>query len=206
MKKTFRKCQPFWNQELANLWFSSCQAETQYLNFKVYSNKDLTLKNKLKSNFKTNQQMFDKRFRYYKRQFAKSNQALLHKLAMEKSPNVWDQIKKLNCPPKRPPLEVLKEDGSITRDTREVSDKWYRDISRLFAGIKENPDMAFDKSFYEEIVRIKEQFEKMSEDEQESFGCVTGSDHLNGQLEVNEVSEAIDQAQLRKAFLEIPNE
>ena len=59
--------------------------------------------------------MFDKRFRYYKRQFAKSNQALLHKLAMEKSPNVWDQIKKLNCPPKRPPLEVLKEDGTITR-------------------------------------------------------------------------------------------
>ena len=25
MKKTFRKCQPFWNQELSNLWFSSCQ-------------------------------------------------------------------------------------------------------------------------------------------------------------------------------------
>ena len=46
--------------------------------------------------------MFDKRFSNYKRQFAKSNQALLHKLAMEKSPNVWDQIKILNCPPKRP--------------------------------------------------------------------------------------------------------
>ena len=108
--------------------------------------------------------MFDKRFRNYKRQFAKSNQALLHKLAMEKLPNVWDQIKNLNCPPKRPPLEVLKEDGTITRDTMEVSDKWYQDISRLFTGIKENPDMAFNKSFYEEIVKIKEQFEKMSEE------------------------------------------
>ena len=44
LKKTFRKCQPFWNPELANLWFSTCQAEKRYLEFKVYSVRDLPQK------------------------------------------------------------------------------------------------------------------------------------------------------------------
>ena len=127
-------------------------------------------------------------------------------MALEKSPNIWNQIKKLNCPPKRPPLEIVKEDGTVTRNRKEVSDKWYQDISRLFNGIKENPDMAFDQKFYEEIVGIREQFEKMSEGDQEAFGCTNGSDQLNRRLDFQEVSEAIDQAKLRKAYLQIPND
>ena len=102
LKKTFRKCQPFWNPELANLWFSTCQAEKRYLEFKVYSVRDLPQKNNLKTICKTTQQSFDNRFRYFKRQYSKSNQEVLHKMAVAKSPNIWDQIKKLNCPPKRP--------------------------------------------------------------------------------------------------------
>ena len=30
-KRSFRKAQPFWNNELSNLWFSACQAEKVYL-------------------------------------------------------------------------------------------------------------------------------------------------------------------------------
>ena len=41
MKKNYRKMQPFWNDELGNLWFSACQAEKQYLNFKIMSKADL---------------------------------------------------------------------------------------------------------------------------------------------------------------------
>ena len=66
--------------------------------------------------------------------------------------------------------------------------------------------MAFDQQFYEDIIGIKEEFENMSDGEQEAFGCVNDSDQLNRSLEFQEVSEAIDQAKLRKAYLQIPNE
>ena len=41
LKSKFRKMQPFWNNELANLWFSACQAEKNYMMFKVVNNADL---------------------------------------------------------------------------------------------------------------------------------------------------------------------
>ena len=47
LKKAYRKMQPFWNDDLANLWFSACQAEKNYPNFKVNSAGDLKLKEHL---------------------------------------------------------------------------------------------------------------------------------------------------------------
>ena len=83
MKKCFRKSQKFWNNDLADLWFSACQAEKMYINFRVACHGDLTQKNNLKEIFKNAQAHFDKKFRYYKRQFHSKDQNELHKLAAD---------------------------------------------------------------------------------------------------------------------------
>ena len=48
LKQHFRKMQPFWNNELADLWFSACQAEKNYTMFRVFTNADLRHKNNLR--------------------------------------------------------------------------------------------------------------------------------------------------------------
>ena len=44
LNRKFRKSKPFWNQELEQLWSSSCQAEKSYLHFKVKTNLDFPIK------------------------------------------------------------------------------------------------------------------------------------------------------------------
>ena len=40
MNRNLRKGHKFWNNELANLWFSACQAEKNYTSFKVSNHAD----------------------------------------------------------------------------------------------------------------------------------------------------------------------
>ena len=89
---------------------------------------------------------------------------------------------------------MIKEDGSITRDGREVTDRWYSDISRLFSGLRDNPELAFDQSFYEKIINLKEEFENMTIEDQEAFSSAATDNTLNRNLEYQEVSESIDKA------------
>ena len=67
INKKYRKCAPFWNENLSNLWFNVCQAENNYLYLKVDSNCTKIYKNELKLIFKPKQHDFDNKFCYYKR-------------------------------------------------------------------------------------------------------------------------------------------
>ena len=60
--KKFKKSQPFWNSELEKMWKNSCICEKTYLDFRVYTNQDLAIKNILRLNFKTAQKNFVKKF------------------------------------------------------------------------------------------------------------------------------------------------
>ena len=64
-KKLYRKCQPFWNAELEQLWFNVCKSERAYTDFRVQCNGDLHYKSTLRIDYKTAQKTFDKRFRFY---------------------------------------------------------------------------------------------------------------------------------------------
>ena len=69
---------------------------------------------------------------------------------------MWAKLKKLCDPPStRAALEVVQADGNISTDIKEILDRWYRDISRLFSGLRDNPEMAFNDLFYNEILREK---------------------------------------------------
>ena len=141
------------NEELENLWLESCKAEKSYLNFKVQSNYDFPVKNELRLVFKTVQKHFDKKFRYYQRQFKKSEYLELETSAKSRPADMWKKLKQLNNPPTaRAALEIVREDETISRDLKEILERWFKDISSLFSGLREDPDIAFDDNFTNKLL------------------------------------------------------
>ena len=61
---------------------------------------------------------------------------------------MWSALKKLdNRPSSRAALEIVRKDKTISRDLKEILERWHRDISGLFSGLRENPEFAFDENF-----------------------------------------------------------
>ena len=66
---------------------------------------------------------------------------------------MWAKIRRFCDPPStRTALEVVREDGTISTDLREILMKWHKDISRLFSGIRDNPELVFDGKFCQEVL------------------------------------------------------
>ena len=102
-------------------------------------------------------------------------------------------------------MEIVRADNSISHDVKEILERWHSDISRLFSGVKENPEMAADDNFYNEILQKKAEFESFSYEEQCQENNFS-SEMINEDISYLEVSEAIESTKNNKAFLEIPNE
>ena len=110
-------------------------------------------------------------------------------------------------PSSRAALEIVRADETISRDIKEVLERWHLDISRLFSGIRDNPEMAFNDIFYQEVLNKKQEFDQMSQEHQQAFSNLDlNSEELNIEITFLEVSKAIYRAKCRKAYLEIPNE
>ena len=110
----------------------------------------------------------------------------------------------------RPPsvnesLEILREDGSISQDIKEILEKWYKDISQLYSGVRENPDLVYDQQFYEDILRKKAEFENLDHLGQASFSHFNAGD-LNIEISEADIQKGVNSLKNRKAYLLIPNE
>ena len=81
----------------------------------------------------------------------------LHNFA-EFNPNeMWKQLKKLgNDKPPKAILEIIRADETISSDTKEILEQWYTDISKLYSGVREDPEIVFDNDFFDEILKKKE--------------------------------------------------
>ena len=100
---------------------------------------------------------------------------------------MWGQLKKLDNPlTAKAALEIVREDDTISHDLKEILERWFSDISKLFSG-------------------LHEEFENLSYEEQ-SEQCEYNSNNMNVEIFYDEVAEAIDSSNLRKSYLEIPNE
>ena len=133
----------------------------------------------LLDDFKQSQRKFDSRFRQLKRQH---NFKSLHNLAelAEKAANdpseMWKRLKALSDrKSSHVLLEIIREDGTISKDKKEVLLKWYNDFSECFKGIKDDPDLVFDDEFLEQISKFKVDFENLSNEEQVSFSPFNSS-------------------------------
>ena len=203
--KKFSKGKAFWNEELQALWNISCKSEKAYLNFKVRSPADNPVKNRLRLQFKYNQKYFDKKYRFFKRQHNKNEMKNLELNARSDPSAMWASLKRLNDPPKiKAALEIVREDKSISQDIKEVLSRWYSDISSLFSGMKNDPDVVFDDEFYNKIVDQKNQFELLSE--QDVVRDELDYGNINDEITYDEVSAAVDDSKCKKAYLTIPNE
>ena len=205
-QKLFKKSQPFWNENLAKAWKMVCKAEKDYLDFNAVKNANLAHKAFLRKTYKESQRTFDSKFRYFKRKYKKAEFESIEKLA-ESDPNeMWSKLKKLSNPPSsKAVLEIVREDGTISNDVKEVLKRWHEDIGKLFSGLRENPEFAFDNDFYEEIIEKKNEFENLAPEQQDQQSDFNSSD-LNKNISYDEVSRAIDKSKLKKAYIEIPNE
>ena len=203
---TFRKSQPFWNEELKQLWREVCRTERDYLDFKVTNNNQLGWKHQLKAKYKCAQKLYDKKYRFFKRQHKKKEFEDLSEDAVNNPAEMWAKLNRLCNPPSiRAALEIVRADGTISTDKREILERWFQDISKLFSGLRENPEMAFDNEFYEDILEKKQEFENLSPEIQSSQ-TQYNSESLNCKIMFAEVSKAIDSSKLKKAYLELPNE
>ena len=80
---------------------------------------------------------------------------------------MWSKLNKLKSPPSsRIALEIVRSDETISRDLKEILERWLNDISKLFSGVRDNPEMTFGDNFYNEILNKKEEFEQLFPQEQ----------------------------------------
>ena len=109
--------------------------------------------------FKQSQMSFDTKFRQLKRQHSFNSFHKLTDLA-DKAANdpseMWKRLKALSDrKSSHVLLETIRDDGSISKDKKEVLLKWYNDFSECFRGIKDDPDLVFDDDFLEQISKLK---------------------------------------------------
>ena len=175
--------------------------EKAYINFKVKTNLDHQRKSQLRNDFKNAQKIFDKNFRQTQRKFKKQSHLELERSAKENPTDMWAKLKKLNNPPSsRAALEIVRSDNTISHDIKEILERWLTDISKLFSGIRDNPEMVFDNDFYEDILDKKKAFENLSNEDQDKT-CTFDSATINQEISFIEVSDAIDSLKSHKAYL-----
>ena len=122
--------------------------EKNFLNFKVKTHADNNIKSQLRLEFKNAQKVFDRKFRQTERNFKKQQNQELENNAKSNPTSMWSSLKKLNNPPSsRAALEIVRADDTISRDLKEILERWLNDISGLFSGVRESPGMAFDDQF-----------------------------------------------------------
>ena len=106
----------------------------------------------LEINLKWFKSILIKKYRYYQRQHRKKEYSDLEFNAKFQTSNMWTQLKNLNSPPTaRAALEIVREDLTISRDLKEILERWFNDISKLFSGLREDPEMAFNENFYQQV-------------------------------------------------------
>ena len=143
---------------------------------------DLAVKSTLLNQFKDKQKQFNKAFRQAKRQHENNSLKNLANLADKASNDPSEMWKRLKALSDRKSssvlLEIIREDGSISSDKKEVLEKWCSDFKHCFEGMKDDPDLVFDDEFFENIKNLKAKFDELSNDEQEA-GSNFNSENLN---------------------------
>ena len=57
---------------------------------------------------------------------------------------MWAKLKKLGEPVNnKVAMEIVRQDGTISRDVVEVLERWHNDIAQLFSGLRQDPDIVF---------------------------------------------------------------
>ena len=78
--------------------------------------------------------------------------------------------------------------------------RFCRYISKPYSDLRNDSDLAQDQTFYTEILAKKQEFEDLTDEEQEARTEYTDNG-LNVPLTLEEVAKAIDRSKMHKPFL-----
>ena len=95
---------------------------------------------------------FDKSYRQAERKFRREKFNKIETAESKNPQEMWRLLKDLSEPKKeRELLEIIRNDGTISNDKKEILQKWYKDYAESFGDLKSNPNPAFAYEFFERI-------------------------------------------------------
>lgn len=196
-KKHYRVKQPYWNNELNELWLKLCSTERTFLRC---GPGDPWKRRALHDEFKQCQVNFGRKLRFFKRRFKRGQALKLEQLQTGNPQQFWREIHKLG--PKKKmliPMEVLIENSGPSFESGQILKKWEKDYSNLYAY---SGSTLFDDNFLEETWKVKLEMET---------GMNTTfyqNDILNSEITLDEVLKVLDKAKENKAvgIEDLPNE
>ncbi len=149
LRKKLKNSNPYWNQQLYDLWFKMSISEKDYSSFKGHRN----IREMMRENYKLNRSIFDRELRKAERKY---NHEVLQKLE-QISTNIhrefWAQMKRLG--PRKVtsiPMKVYDVNGNITADIGKVLNMW----KLGFEGLLNRPgEVGFENDFHEKCFNDK---------------------------------------------------
>lgn len=167
---------PWWSDTLSNMWNDMCEAERIWLRCN-----DSLQKGQVKSDYVYTRKLFDREVQRSKRLYWYKFQCSILEEVNEDPNLFWKSIGKIgvgSSKNNRIPMQVVRDDGSISDDVEVVLNKWKHDFSSLLnANITDSTEN-----------------ESMPVLENTRYDPV-----LNGHITLFEVKKAIDSAKRGKA-------
>ena len=119
---------PWWNDLLTSMWNEVCREEKNMI-----KSNGVARKHSMQA-FKHKRKIFDKEVQRSKRKYVKEKQIEIEQLARSDQQEFWKKIGKGGIGQERQkliPLEVILEDGSISKSPDVVMNKWKTSFSDL---------------------------------------------------------------------------
>ena len=154
LKDHIKRFKSYWNDELNQFWKEKVLAEKHYLNCKGPASQKKDLCNIYKSKRKT----FDRKLRYYERQYNKRNIFNIENLSSSSPHNFWKTLNKQTRVARSSVSSMIYDNHDnmfLTSDEDAVRDKWKNDFSSLYNAALISPH---DEQ-YTQLINMKEDVE-----------------------------------------------
>ena len=175
----------FWNTTLDRLWLNMRCHE------KILKHCNNTSKNVAWANFIISRNIFDKNFRYFRRQYVKGNMINIEMLNNQNPSDFWQRIKDLGpCKKKTIPFAVLDGNNVVT-DKNLVLAKWKYDFENLYRYIH---GANFDNNFLETSRCYLRMYEQQLEDP-----LLIQNELLNKNIQTSEIVKVVEKSKSGKA-------
>ena len=194
-KKYYRAHKPFWNEDLNSKWRDTHKKEKLFRKCKGSRNR----KNDLRNQYKAAQKVFDKAFRTEERNYNVSLMNDIETSCFNDPKSFWKHLKGLGPKIKKEiPIEIVKDDGSRSKQVPDVLEKWASDFESLYNCTTQNDTNSQDPRLTHKDLLENAMLDPLYE-------C---NHFLNCNLNIVEIQQAISKSKNGKAvgIDRIPNE
>ena len=187
-RRRYKHNKPYWNDELSGLWKIMRDKERIFL--KCTQGKQI--KHARRQEYKSAQDLFDKRLRQLERQYKRSLANDIETLSSNNPNEFWNKIKNLGPRKSRDvPIEIVNEKGDSDTTEDNVFNRWKNDFEKLY---NSGDGVDFDETFYNVSKNHKMQLEDTIDDP-----LYTSNHDLNCNFTLDEISCVIMNAKNKSA-------